>query len=64
MRDPIATNESYEIKRIQMMAAAAMSAFMHQLGRHLSAAHRERLEPEPLRALPQRRPLAQGRPDY
>ena len=32
MADPIATNESYEIKRIQMMAAAAMAAFMHQLG--------------------------------
>ena len=32
MPDPIATNESYEIKRIQTMAAAAMSAFMHQLG--------------------------------
>ena len=32
MSDPIATNESFEIKRVQMMAAAAMSAFMHQLG--------------------------------
>ena len=32
MTDPIATNESFEIKRVQMMAAAAMSAFMHQLG--------------------------------
>ena len=29
---PPATNESYEIKRIQMMATAAISAFMHQLG--------------------------------
>ena len=29
---PPATNESYEIKRIQTMAAAAMAAFMHQLG--------------------------------
>ena len=32
MSDPIATNESYEIKRIQMMAAGAVAAFMHQLG--------------------------------
>ena len=32
MSDPIATNESYEIKRIQLLAAACVSAFMHQLG--------------------------------
>ena len=64
MSDPIATNESFEIKRVQMMAAAAMSAFMHQLGGIYPPPYRERLEPEPLRALPQRRPLAQGRPDY
>ena len=34
MSDPTATNESYEIKRIQTLAAACVSAFMHQLGGH------------------------------
>ena len=29
---PPATNESYEIKRVQMEAAACVAAFMHQLG--------------------------------
>ena len=29
---PPATNESYEIKQIQLMATAAVAAFMHQLG--------------------------------
>ena len=29
---PSATNESYEIKRVQTIAAACVSAFMHQLG--------------------------------
>ena len=29
---PPATNESYEIKRVEMIAAACVAAFMHQLG--------------------------------
>ena len=29
---PPATNESYEIKRVQMEAAGCIAAFMHQLG--------------------------------
>ena len=32
MADPAATNESYEIKRVHMAAAACTAAFMHQLG--------------------------------
>ena len=32
MTDPTATNESFEIKRVHMAAAACAAAFMHQLG--------------------------------
>ena len=32
MTDPAATNESFEIKRVHMAAAACAAAFMHQLG--------------------------------
>ena len=32
MTDPTATNESFEIKRVHMAAAACTAAFMHQLG--------------------------------
>ena len=33
---PPATNESYEIKRVQMEAAGCIAAFMHQLGAHFA----------------------------
>ena len=61
MSDPIATNESFEIKRDPDDGGGRDVRLHAPVGRHLPAAHRERLEPEPLRALPQRRSLAQGR---
>ena len=42
---PPATNESYEIKRVQMEAAACVAAFMHQLGAKYAPRHKNAWSP-------------------
>ena len=46
---PPATNESYEIKRIQMIAAACAAAFMHQLGGRYPPRQKDAWDPERFR---------------
>ena len=46
---PPATNESYEIKRIQMIAAACVAAFMHQLGGRYPPRQKDAWDPERFR---------------